>query len=40
MVTSLLYILGILILVADTKYWGLSTLGLMIIFIASLAHKD
>lgn len=37
MVAGLLYLSGIIILVADTQAWGISTLALLMIYIASLA---
>lgn len=40
MLASLLYLVGMLILVADTANWGASTAGLVIVIFASLAASE
>ena len=37
MIAKLLYVVGIIMLVADTKHWGISAVALLVIWIASTA---
>lgn len=40
MIATILYLVGMLILVADTANWGASTAGLVIIIFASLDGSE
>lgn len=39
MIAKLLYLIGMIMLVADTKQWGISAVAMLVIWIAATADS-